>query len=94
MWIVLASFHACWCSSTMHVIAFERDFVIFNVILAPSYNTTPSPHGDGSMAKMISLDEEEEVHIRKVLIKADGVRKFAICLILKSFNMLSSNNEC
>ena len=43
---------------------------MFNVILAPSYNnTTPSPHGGGSMAKMISLDDGEE-DMQKVLTKS------------------------
>ena len=74
-----------------------RDFVTFNVILTPTYHTTPSPHGGGlgggSMVKMISLDDnddDDEKHIRKVFTKSHGVCKFAICLILMSFNMLFS----
>jgi hypothetical protein len=64
MWIAPASSHACWCSS-----AIVRDFVIFDAILAPSYNITISPHGGGPIAKMISLDDDEE-HIQKVLTKS------------------------
>ena len=40
---------------------------MLNVILTPSYNTT-SPHGGGSMAKMVSFNDDEE-HIQKVLKK-------------------------
>ena len=70
-----------------------RDFVTFNVILTPTYHTTPSPHGGGSMVKMISLDDnddDDEKHIRKVVTKSNGVCNFAICLILMSFNILFS----
>jgi hypothetical protein len=72
---------------------FARDSVIFDVILAPTYNPTPSLRGGGSMKKMISLDDDEE-HIWKFLTKFDGVHKFVISLILKSFEMLFSNHEC
>ena len=46
--------------------AFERVFVMFDVMLAPLYNTTPSPHGGGSTMKMIPLDDDEE-HIQEIL---------------------------
>ena len=33
---------------------------MFDVILAPSYNTPFSTHSGGSMVKMISLDDDEK----------------------------------
>lgn len=42
--------------------------VIFNVTLAPSYNTTSLPHDGGSLTKMISLNDDVE-RVWKVLTK-------------------------
>ena len=48
--------HQCSIINSSHL----RDIAIFDVMLAPSYNILSAPHSDGSMAKMISLNDDEE----------------------------------
>ena len=51
--------YSCLLVQQRYFITVKRDFAIFDVILASSYNTTSSPHSGGSMTKMISLDDDE-----------------------------------
>ena len=78
MWIAHAFIHVCWCSSVPSI-AFKRDYAKVDVILAPSYNTLSSHHSDGSMAKMISLDDDDGELIRVVFMNPDGLHKVTIC---------------
>ena len=65
--IAHAFIHACWCSSATS--SHLRDSTIYNVMLAPLCNTLSSPHNGGSMAKMVSLANNEEP-IQKVFTKS------------------------
>ena len=95
MWIAHASIHVCYCSSvtsshSRETMSYSMSSWHHHTILAPS------PHGGGSITKMISLDDEKEL-IHKVLTnfqwKTYFRHLFYACLILKSFNMLFSYNK-
>ena len=58
IWIALASFYVCWCSSATS--SHPRETL--------SYSMYSWHHDGGSMAKIISLDDDEE-HIQNVLTK-------------------------
>ena len=81
-----------------YFITFKTNVALFDLILAPSYNILSSPHSVGSMAKLISLNDDDEEPLRKVCTKLDGVhislQFLSCCSILNSFNMLLSNNKC
>ena len=94
MWIAHAVIQACWCTNATS--SHSRKTAIFDVILAPLYIILSSPRSVGSMVKMVFLDGDEEP-IRKVFTKyrwsAYVHYLLHVCSILKSFDMLLSNNK-
>ena len=71
-----------------YFITFKTNVALFDLILAPSYNILSSPHSVGSMAKLISLNDDDEEPLRKVCTKSNGVHKFAISFMLFGFETI------
>ena len=68
MWIAHAFNHACWCSSIL--LSHSRETLPHLMSFwYPAYNILSLPHSSGSMAKMITLGDDEKP-IRKVFTKS------------------------
>lgn len=59
IYVACASIHACQCSGR-HLVAFERDIITFNAILAPLRDPTPSPLIGNSQSTNIDVEDDEE----------------------------------
>lgn len=68
MCVAGASIHACRRSGG-HLVAFEKDFVIFNIILVPLRDLIPSPLIGSSQSSNIVAKNDEE-HVQKIQRKS------------------------